>query len=466
MPDRVLGSSTSNTHTTFLPLDNPSFSSRSSPNETVALTHYNTHAQSLPNHSFVYENHTPDSRFFSRASNPATRPTHSMRRYDSEEMDEGRSSVSGSSVGEQDNEAEPGSQVSEPTIPTNYEFAVPKKKRTRTLTTPRQAAALHALMAQTPFPTTAMREEVGEKIGLTARKVQIWFQNQRQKSKRPVNNSSGAASRSSATPGPAGPAGAPPAGLSGDYHGAPQDHRAQFSEHPWASGQRRRGVDGRFLPPDEGPHSLSGAFWLAGPGVPGSKDSSDSVPSSPEAGALPYPHPQLRRHATDAWTYRPATSHRRHSQSPPNVRHTRTLMPPMSHSTSDRDWRTLPPLQFTSHSQGSPAAYTRSASNLPSIGQPDSPFAYHATLQAQGPSGASPWTSPRSATSYGDDIGSSRLPPISHERAVPPRVSDDIPRPGSMSRRFDPVYDSVISNQARGYSTASGTGAHEDAVMH
>lgn len=147
MPDRVLGPPTSNTHTTVLPLDNTSHSSRSSPNETVALTHYNTHAQSLPNHSFVYENYTPNSGF-SLSSNPATRPTHSMRRYDSEEMDEGRSSVSGSSIGEHDNEAEPGSQLSEPTIPTNYEFAVPKKKRTRTLTTPRQAAALHALMAQ------------------------------------------------------------------------------------------------------------------------------------------------------------------------------------------------------------------------------------------------------------------------------------------------------------------------------
>lgn len=71
-----------------------------------------------------------------------------MPRYDSEEMDEGRSSVSGSSIGEPDHDAEPGSQLAEQPVPTNYEFAVPKKKRTRTLTTPRQAAALHALMAQ------------------------------------------------------------------------------------------------------------------------------------------------------------------------------------------------------------------------------------------------------------------------------------------------------------------------------
>ncbi|KAF9788003.1 hypothetical protein BJ322DRAFT_597626 [Thelephora terrestris] len=60
-----------------------------------------------------------------------------------------------------------------------------KKKRTRTLTTPHQSAVLHALLAQSRFPTTAMREEVGRQIGLSARKVQIWFQNQRQKARRP-----------------------------------------------------------------------------------------------------------------------------------------------------------------------------------------------------------------------------------------------------------------------------------------
>jgi hypothetical protein len=68
-----------------------------------------------------------------------------------------------------------------------------KKKRTRTLTTPHQSAVLHALLAQvgttsgwggpltnrrtslsqSRFPTTAMREEVGRSIGLSARKVQV-----------------------------------------------------------------------------------------------------------------------------------------------------------------------------------------------------------------------------------------------------------------------------------------------------
>ncbi|KAF8579149.1 hypothetical protein K439DRAFT_416366 [Ramaria rubella] len=64
-----------------------------------------------------------------------------------------------------------------------------KKKRTRTLTTPHQSAVLHALLAQSRFPTTAMREEVGRSIGLSARKVQVWFQNQRQKSRKPRSQS-------------------------------------------------------------------------------------------------------------------------------------------------------------------------------------------------------------------------------------------------------------------------------------
>ncbi|KAI6140144.1 hypothetical protein BKA82DRAFT_2837843 [Pisolithus tinctorius] len=51
----------------------------------------------------------------------------------------------------------------------------PKKKRTRTLTTPHQSAVLHALLAKSRFPTTAMREEVGRQIGLSARKVQFSF---------------------------------------------------------------------------------------------------------------------------------------------------------------------------------------------------------------------------------------------------------------------------------------------------
>ncbi|VDB98084.1 unnamed protein product [Peniophora sp. CBMAI 1063] len=76
-----------------------------------------------------------------------------------------------------------------------------KKKRTRTLTTPHQSAVLHALLAQSRFPTTAMREEVGRAIGLSARKVQVWFQaslaSLRLKARRPRNQAGQAAEQAS-----------------------------------------------------------------------------------------------------------------------------------------------------------------------------------------------------------------------------------------------------------------------------
>ncbi|KDE02634.1 hypothetical protein MVLG_06820 [Microbotryum lychnidis-dioicae p1A1 Lamole] len=58
------------------------------------------------------------------------------------------------------------------------------KKRSRTLTSAHQTAVLNSLLAKTRFPSTETREEVGKQIGMSARRVQIWFQNRRQSQKR------------------------------------------------------------------------------------------------------------------------------------------------------------------------------------------------------------------------------------------------------------------------------------------
>ncbi|KAG8934714.1 hypothetical protein FRC02_009417 [Tulasnella sp. 418] len=50
-----------------------------------------------------------------------------------------------------------------------------KKKRTRTLPTSHQSAELNKLLSETPFPSTARREELGRRIGLSARKVQVRY---------------------------------------------------------------------------------------------------------------------------------------------------------------------------------------------------------------------------------------------------------------------------------------------------
>lgn len=122
-------------------------------------------------------------------------PRKKMHRHDSEDRTEGsvdRSTPSASSqsgIEDQETEADQSQRSEASPAPTTFAFAVPKKKRTRTLTTPHQAAVLHALLAQacqsivflncgsqffqSRFPTTAMREEVGKQIGLSARKVQV-----------------------------------------------------------------------------------------------------------------------------------------------------------------------------------------------------------------------------------------------------------------------------------------------------
>lgn len=105
-------------------------------------------------HSSIYHTDASSSRpshtRLSEDSPDQQRPRKKMRRQDSEERGgkyNGGSTPSESSEDEQENEVHRG-QLSESPAPTSYEFAVPKKKRTRTLTTPHQAAVLHALMAQ------------------------------------------------------------------------------------------------------------------------------------------------------------------------------------------------------------------------------------------------------------------------------------------------------------------------------
>ncbi|KAJ3483074.1 hypothetical protein NLJ89_g12096 [Agrocybe chaxingu] len=135
--------------------------------------------------------------------------------------------------------------------------APPKKKRTRTLTTPHQSAVLHALLAQSRFPTTAMREEVGRSIGLSARKVQIWFQNQRQKARRP---------RSQGEP----PSSRPP--QYGPFPGGPESTGRGFEEHRL----EHMPYPGQPLPElQAGTGDIPGR--LLGPGMPG------AIPYSPQA---------------------------------------------------------------------------------------------------------------------------------------------------------------------------------------
>ncbi|CAO3632238.1 unnamed protein product [Cunninghamella blakesleeana] len=62
----------------------------------------------------------------------------------------------------------------------NYSSVKAKRKRA----SPTQIMILEHVYEHTAFPSTALREELGEKLGMEPRAVQIWFQNKRQATKR------------------------------------------------------------------------------------------------------------------------------------------------------------------------------------------------------------------------------------------------------------------------------------------
>ena len=64
------------------------------------------------------------------------------------------------------------------------------KKRCRTVMTPGQSRILRKVLEQTSFPSTEMREALAKSLGMKPRTVQIWFQNQRQKSRQGGRSSS------------------------------------------------------------------------------------------------------------------------------------------------------------------------------------------------------------------------------------------------------------------------------------
>ena len=60
-------------------------------------------------------------------------------------------------------------------------------KRARKLLTLEQSRVLHELLQQTCFPSTQVREAVAAQLGLSPRKVQVFFQNKRQKQRKRSN---------------------------------------------------------------------------------------------------------------------------------------------------------------------------------------------------------------------------------------------------------------------------------------
>ncbi|CAK5263283.1 unnamed protein product [Mycena citricolor] len=265
-----------------------------------------------------------------------------MRRHSPERPSRSRSS---------DSQGETAADADSPETTTSQEPVAPtKKKRTRTLTTPHQSAVLHALLAQSRFPTTAVREEVGRSIGLSARKVQIWFQNQRQKARRP---------------------GAQP-------EATPQGSNSQqFSPFPNPSAPYASSSS-HVLPADTRPSSSGFGSYssemppqLAGPGIPGRSTSAVSrgrpilrIPSVPHHRDLP-PAPFTSRSLPSLEPGSPEGSF--------SIRHDPSrILPPLSEMTRGRP---IPPLSMSMFARSAPT--TPSNATFPTSPSPSPTFAYY-----------------------------------------------------------------------------------------
>ncbi|KAJ7101406.1 hypothetical protein B0H15DRAFT_410897 [Mycena belliarum] len=415
-------------------------------------------------HSFVSAQASPDDLIHRRPSPDSPPMAKRMRRHSPEDTSRSRSSDSQSGMADTE---EAGGRS--PYLETSPPAVAPlKKKRTRTLTTPHQSAVLHALLAQSRFPTTAMREEVGRSIGLSARKVQIWFQNQRQKARRP-----GSQSDHSQT----GPQ---------QYSGFQNAPPAYAAEQPMPHGER----EGRVYPHAYSGYPPSEQFLgsdeaspqLLGPGMPGRSPPTHrgrpllhlaSASADPYSRDLPAPPYSSRSLPSASDTSEGAFPLRRMHPDDPS----RTLAPLIFSQPSRRtDLHSAPSTSTSSmfaHSAPTTPSYAALAYS-PASPSPSPPFAHvlppgpsaHPQAYAYASSSSSSlglpppftlqpqpqWTSGRerpAATWARTGSGSSPSPPplrTSARRAREPTPDDgDTPRlgaaqpPPARAGRYDPV---------------------------
>ncbi|KAF8622037.1 hypothetical protein AX15_007322 [Amanita polypyramis BW_CC] len=360
---------------------------------------------------------------------------------------------------------------------------LPKKKRTRTLTTPHQAAVLHELLARSRFPTTAMREEVGRSIGLSARKVQ----NQRQKLRRPRSQSEANTNRLQYGAFPSVP---PPAGAHASFSTRPEENSFPLMSPASRSSQTLRCTSTSVSTPESYSSLSDTPSQLLGPGVPG-------LELHPRVGALlrtsssSVSLPQIGHF--DANYSAAGASHMVHYNPPPASPTRAPALPrPLSFPSHFSDaYRTLPPLAPGSQTRagifqsGAPAQPPAGQQQYPigAVAQPitiDHPFIHYTpvppratvtpVMSASGSAGPSsipppftlqpspqwdnrsfaPLLARRSMWSPPSSSGGSAspTPSISVPSTLPP-LSSSVSTP-SMSRAADEDRDSIREGAHRG----------------
>ncbi|KAF5368011.1 hypothetical protein D9758_004376 [Tetrapyrgos nigripes] len=403
-------------------------------------------------HSFVHSSTSPHietaagpsrpSRTRPREDSPEEQPMAKRIRRDSIKVPSDRSRSPSSEGGLADTEEAERSQQSEMS---SAPVQAPKKKRTRTLTTPHQSAVLHALLAQSRFPTTAMREEVGRAIGLSARKVQIWFQNQRQKARRPRAQNEAPVQR----PPQYGPfTNAPDADRPPLYTGPPPVDPRVFPEPQFDDRYHR------YAPATAHPGSPPvSSPVLLGPGVPGFGSSARPLPPplsmeriSPEISPVtsrPYSsRPPFARTPSPQRVPRPSTSQSRLPYRDPSLTLPPLAFPPPGQRTPSirsAPANMAPPYPYTEPSYESvilPRVENPPVGNLPP------PFALQPQPQWDSSAfnpGSGTWSLSGSDRSLSTSPTTTRgLPPI---RDLDESSAD--PTGSSRRARFDPVRSAI-----------------------
>ncbi|KAF8811317.1 hypothetical protein BYT27DRAFT_7221647 [Phlegmacium glaucopus] len=350
----------------------------------------------------------------------------------------------------------------------------PKKKRTRTLTTPQQSAVLHALLAKSRFPTTAMREDVGRSIGLSARKVQ----NQRQKARRPRSQSDAPLTR----PPQYGPFPNAPGPVSGahGFEGHPTAHMSYTTQSTISETQSSQSdTPARLLGPGmPGPAVYAPRTYQPMP-MP-------STSAPPIESRFPGSHTPLRSESPQRYrsprssphtSVRPATSQPSNWYRRDPLRTLPPLLPSSSYST--RRIHSPSPYMSSRHAHGPPrpispesrfAHIPPESSSRPSMSLPP-PFAMQpspqwneASFQSVPRPISSPWsrtysrstierstsvvTSQRERPMGGSVTNpseghhhSERSAPLLHSHLIPPSSPAPVSRPG----RYDPVRATFIT---------------------
>ncbi|KAG8997621.1 hypothetical protein FRB94_007582 [Tulasnella sp. JGI-2019a] len=129
-----------------------------------------------------HSKNAPESR---GAIQPLSGATTAQEEQDEEGASDGDSEGSRSSGRQVESPVDqPGGASSQGILVPSGESYQQRSRRTRQLPTSYQTAELQKLLAETAFPTTKRRDELATRIGLSSRKIQIWFQNRRQKARR------------------------------------------------------------------------------------------------------------------------------------------------------------------------------------------------------------------------------------------------------------------------------------------